>query len=180
MVYIKLYTPRYLKMTKISINELAISAEPSINQWKWINEWTDLGPISDLNTHTSCEIYTRLCLHFCGVPYPQKRTQLSLNEAWTNFLIVSTDFYTTHSLLSLPTAFSQNLKKKMTGSPGQTRPLMWINMTSSWEKICKLIFSQILVCIWWHWVNRGHFLLILGGTGLVLGGTDWTLIVLGW
>ena len=36
--------------------------------------------------------------------------QLSLNEAWTNFLIVSTDFYTP-PLLSLPTVYSQNLKK---------------------------------------------------------------------
>ena len=68
---------------------------------------------------------------------------------------------------------------KMTGSPGQTRPLMWINMSSSWEKICKLIFFQIPVGIWWHWVSRGHYLLVLGGTGSVLGGTDWYLIVLG-
>ena len=45
-------------------------------------------------------------------------------------------------------------EKKMTGSPGQTRPLMWINMSSSWEKICKLIFFQIPVGIWWHWVSR--------------------------
>ena len=69
-------------------------------------------------------------------------------------------------------------KTKMTGSPGQTRPLMWINMASSWEKICKLIFFQILVGIWWHWVSRGHYLLVLGGTGSVLGGTYWYLIVL--
>ena len=69
--------------------------------------------------------------------------------------------------------------KKMTGSPGQTRPLTWINMTSSWEKICKLIFFQMPVGIWWHWVSRGHYLLVLGGTGSVLGGTDWYLIVLG-
>ena len=41
----------------------------------------------------------------------------------------------------------------MPGSPGQTRPLMWINMSSSWEKICKLIFFQMPVGIWWHWVN---------------------------
>ena len=61
---------------------------------------------------------------------------------------------------------------KMTGSPGQTRPLMWINMPSSWEKICKLIFFQIPVGIWWHWVSRGHYLLVLGGTGSVFGGTD--------
>ena len=68
---------------------------------------------------------------------------------------------------------------KMTGSPGQTRPLMWINKTLSWEKICKLIFFQIPVGIWWHWVRRGHYLLVLGGAGSVLGGTDWYLIVLG-
>ena len=68
---------------------------------------------------------------------------------------------------------------KMTGCPGQTRPLMWINMSSSWEKICKLIFFQIPVGIWWHWVSRGHYLLVLGGNGTVLGGTDWYLIVLG-
>ena len=68
---------------------------------------------------------------------------------------------------------------KMTGSPGQTRPLMWFDMTSSWEKICKLIFFQILVSIWWHWVSRRHYLLVLGGTASVLGSTDWYLIVLG-
>ena len=39
---------------------------------------------------------------------------------------------------------------KMTGSPGQTQPLMWINKKSSWEKICKLIFFQIPIGIWWH------------------------------
>jgi hypothetical protein len=27
--------------------------------------------------------------------------------------------------------------------------------------------------------SRGHYLLVLGGTGSVLGGTDWYLIVLG-
>ena len=54
---------------------------------------------------------------------------------------------------------------KMTGSPGQTRPLLWINKSSSWEKICRLIFFQIPVGIWWHWVSRGHYLLVLGGTG---------------
>ena len=64
------------------------------------------------------------------------------------------------------------LASKMTGSPSQTRPLIWINMSSSWEKICKLIFFQIPVGIWWHWVSRGHYLLVLGGTGSVLGGTD--------
>ena len=69
---------------------------------------------------------------------------------------------------------------QMTGSPGQARPLTWINMTSSWEKICKLILFQIPVGIWWHWVTRGHYLLVLGETGPVLGGTDWYLIVLGW
>ena len=68
--------------------------------------------------------------------------------------------------------------KKMTGSPGQTRPLMWIVMTSSWEKICWLIFFQIPVGIWWHWVSRGHYLLVLGGNGSVWGSTDWYLIVL--
>ena len=67
----------------------------------------------------------------------------------------------------------------MTGSPGQTRPLTWINMMSSWEKICKLILFQIPVGIWWHWVSRGHYLLVLGETGPVLGSTDWYLIVLG-
>ena len=38
---------------------------------------------------------------------------------------------------------------------------MWINMSSSWEKICKLIFFQIPIGIWWHWVSRGHYLLVL-------------------
>ena len=72
-----------------------------------------------------------------------------------------------------------NLMIKMTGRPGQTRPLTWTNMALSWEKICKLIFFQIPFGIWWHWVSRGHYLLVLGGTGSVLGGTDWYLIVLG-
>ena len=61
---------------------------------------------------------------------------------------------------------------KMTGRPGQTRPLTWTNMALIWEKICKLIFFQIPFGIWWHWVSRGHYLLVLGGTGSVLGGTD--------
>ena len=68
---------------------------------------------------------------------------------------------------------------KMTGSPGQTWPLIWIYKSSSWEKICKLIFFQMPVGIWWHWVSRGHYLLVLGGTGSVLGGHDWYLNVLG-
>ena len=43
---------------------------------------------------------------------------------------------------------------KMTGSPGQTRPLMCISITSSWwGKICQLIFLQILVCTFWFWVS---------------------------
>ena len=50
---------------------------------------------------------------------------------------------------------------KMTGSPGQTWSLMWIDMTLCWEQICRLIFFQIPVGIWWHWVSRGHYLLIL-------------------
>ena len=62
--------------------------------------------------------------------------------------------------------------RKMTGRPGQTRPLTWTNVALSWEKICKLIFFQIPFGIWWHWVSRGHYLLVLGGTGSVLGGTD--------
>ena len=76
-------------------------------------------------------------------------------------------------LLYHPEPPTQGEVIKMTGSPGQTRPLMWINMTSSWEKICKLIFFQILVSIWWHWVSKGHYLLVLGGTGSVLDGTGW-------
>ena len=44
--------------------------------------------------------------------------------------------------------------KKMTGRPGQTRPLTWTNMVLSWEKICRLIFFQIPFGIWWHWVSR--------------------------
>ena len=71
------------------------------------------------------------------------------------------------------------LASKMTGSPSQTRPLIWINMSSSWEKICKLIFFQIPVGIWWHWASRRHYLLVLGGTASVKGSTDWYLIVLG-
>ena len=38
---------------------------------------------------------------------------------------------------------------------------------------------QILVCTWWYWVSRGQFLLVLGGTVSVLGGTDWYLVALG-
>ena len=68
---------------------------------------------------------------------------------------------------------------KMTGSPGQTRSLMWNNMTSSWAKICKLIFFPILVGIWWYWVSRGQYLLVLGGTESVLGSTGWYLVILG-
>ena len=68
---------------------------------------------------------------------------------------------------------SKTIERKMTGSPGQTRPLMWINVPSCWEKICKLIFFQPPVGIFWHWVSRGHYLLVLGGTGSVLGGTEW-------
>ena len=64
-------------------------------------------------------------------------------------------------------------KTKMTGRPDQTRPLTWTNMGLSWEKICKLIFFQILFGIWWHWVSRGHYLLVLGGNGSVLGSTDY-------
>jgi len=47
---------------------------------------------------------------------------------------------------------------KMTGRPGQTRPLTWTNMELSWEKICKLIFFQIPFGIWWHWVSRARSL----------------------
>ena len=83
------------------------------------------------------------------------------------------------SLLILCDTLDLDTARKMTGSPGQTRPLMWINMTLSWEKICKLIFFQMSVGIWWHWVSRGHYLLVLGGTGSVLSGTNWYLIVLG-
>ena len=68
----------------------------------------------------------------------------------------------------------------MTGSPGQTRPLMCINiMSSRWAQMCHLIFFQILVCTGWYWISSGRYLLILGGTGSVLGSTDWYLVVLG-
>ena len=56
----------------------------------------------------------------------------------------------------------------MTGSPGQTRPLMRINMTLSWAKICKLIFFQILVGTCWYlsyWVYINRYWLVLGCSG---------------
>ena len=55
---------------------------------------------------------------------------------------------------------------KMTGSPGQTWPLMCNNiMSSQWAQMCHLIFFQILVCTGWYWIISGQYLLILGGTG---------------
>ena len=116
-------------------------------------------------------------------------TKMLLLMIWRRTILIAHIFYVLLIVVSI----------KMTGSPGQTRTLMWINMTSSWEKICKLIFFQILVSIWWHWVSRGYYLLVLGGTGSVLGvlggnwlywvvigctgsvwgSTDWYLIVLG-
>ena len=51
--------------------------------------------------------------------------------------------------------------------------------TKDLPKICRLIIFQILVCTWRHWVSKGQYLLVLGGTGSVLGGTDWYLVVLG-
>ena len=38
---------------------------------------------------------------------------------------------------------------------------------------------QKLVGTWRYWVSRGQYLLVLGGTGSVLGDTDWYLVVLG-
>ena len=37
---------------------------------------------------------------------------------------------------------------------------------------------QKLVATWRYWVSRGQYLLVLGGTGSVLGGTGWYLVVL--
>ena len=34
-------------------------------------------------------------------------------------------------------------------------------------------------CTWWYWFSRGQYLLVPGGTGLVLDGTGWYLVVLG-
>ena len=66
--------------------------------------------------------------------------------------------------------------KKWQGGLGKLDP--WYAL-SWWAKIGQLIFFQILVCTWWYWVRRGHYLLVLGGAGSVLGGTDGYLIVLG-
>ena len=33
--------------------------------------------------------------------------------------------------------------------------------------------------IWWYWVSRRRYWLVLGGTGSVWGGTGWYLVVLG-
>ena len=63
---------------------------------------------------------------------------------------------------------------KMTGSPGQTRPLI---LDLKLRKDLQVDIFQIPVGNWWHWVSRGH--LVLGGTGSVLDGTDWYLILLG-
>ena len=71
---------------------------------------------------------------------------------------------------------------------GETRPSRFFpKERCSWlptkkgrkTSICKLMFFQILVGIWWYWVSRGHLLLVLGGTGSVLGSNGWFLVILG-
>ena len=71
-----------------------------------------------------------------------------------------------------------NLFSKMTGRPGQTRPLTWTNKALSWEKICKLIFFQVLVGIWWHWVSIRRYWLVLDCTWSVEGSNGCYLVVL--
>ena len=100
-------------------------------------------------------------------------------NAWVRSAFVYIDFSVMSTITPLnflfldgfasSTSISSHIAK-MKGSPGQTRPLMCINITSSWcAKMCQLVFFQILVCTWWHWVSRGQYLLVLGGTGSVLG-----------
>ena len=66
-------------------------------------------------------------------------------------------------------------RTKMTGSPGQTRPLMCIHMMSSWwPKICQSIYwsvkggigcylmalghyTAVPVGTWWYWVGTGRY-----------------------
>ena len=38
---------------------------------------------------------------------------------------------------------------------------------------------MVLVGIWWHWVSRKRYWLILVGTGSAWSGTGWYLVVLG-
>ena len=40
-------------------------------------------------------------------------------------------------------------------------------------------YRPILYCIWWHWVSKGRYWLVVGGTGSVKGSTCWYLMVLG-
>lgn len=61
-----------------------------------------------------------------------KRTQLSSNEVWSNFLIVPTDFYAP-ILLSLPTVFSQNQKKIK-----PTTTAVFANL----DRMCSVIYSS--------------------------------------
>ena len=71
----------------------------------------------------------------------------------------------------------------MTGSPGQIRSLMWLDMTPSWcAKIFQSVFFQILYLVvqyHWYWVSTGQFLLVLWGTWSVWGGNGWYLVLLG-
>ena len=65
--------------------------------------------------------------------------------------------------------FINDPRKKMTGSPGQTRPLMPISIMSSWwTKICQLIFFR------WGWSIEGSTCWYME----VLGGIAWYLVVL--
>ena len=88
-----------------------------------------------------------------------------------------------------------HLIKKITGSPGQTRPLISISITSSWwAKIWQLILFQILVCYlvvlsqfkvvlvgtWRYWVSIRWYWLVLGCTRLVWGRNGWYFISRGW
>ena len=71
----------------------------------------------------------------------------------------------------------------MTGSPGQIRSLMWLDMTPSWcAKIFQSVFFQILYLVvqyHWYWVSTGQYLLVLWGNWSVWGGNGWYLVLLG-
>ena len=133
--------------------------------------------------HSRCKIYvdkSALCVNWGHVPWTRN---IYPNGFWSLPSLVI-NINSSHFWLFLPGTLNMkqwiiksicwvrlakctwsSLKTKMTGSPGQNRPLMWINMSSSWEKICKLIFFQIPV---------GN-----GGTESVEGTTRWYLEELG-
>ena len=100
-------------------------------------------------------LWHSLQIPFGSDPIDVKTNSGSLFEVWTSRLTV---------LL------------KMTGSPGQTRPLMWIDMSKrslSWYSFkCCLVFGDTgpvegTTCWYLEELGRGWYWLLLGGTGSV-------------